>query len=305
MNEHRLVDEMTTKLFGNAIVFPNIENAILENNLYGVDINEESVEIAQLSLWLRTAKPQRKLNSLNNNIKCGNSLIADPEIAGEKAFDWYKEFPQVFEKGGFDVVIGNPPYGVNFTEIEKKYLTDFDRTVPDFEIYIYFISLYKRILRENGLLSYIFPNTFLSIIYGKNYRENLFENTSVYQIVDLSNDNTFEDASVRTCICFFSKTVSVYCTNLFRIENKDFNLTNTYSKSEMLKGSENILSLFSQTKEEKIIIENLIKHSQLQNFFEVSQGLIPYDKYRGHDEYTSKIESGIVITKKMKLIKEN
>ncbi|MDR3094490.1 MAG: N-6 DNA methylase [Bacteroidales bacterium] len=110
MSEHRLVDELTAKLFGSAIVFPDIENAILENNLYGVDINEESVEIAKLALWLRTAKPQRKLNSLNNNIKCGNSLISDPEVAGEKAFDWHKEFPQVFEKGGFDVVIGNPPF---------------------------------------------------------------------------------------------------------------------------------------------------------------------------------------------------
>jgi REP element-mobilizing transposase RayT len=81
----------------------------LENNLYGVDINEESVEIARLALWLRTAKPQRKLNSLNNNIKCGNSLIASnkgacPLAIGacplviENAFDWYKEFPQVFKE---------------------------------------------------------------------------------------------------------------------------------------------------------------------------------------------------------------
>ncbi|MDR1761085.1 MAG: DUF559 domain-containing protein [Bacteroidales bacterium] len=76
MAEHRLIDEMTAKLLGESIVFSNIENAILENNLYGVDINEESVEIARLSLWLRTAKPNRKLNSLNDNIKCGNSLIS-------------------------------------------------------------------------------------------------------------------------------------------------------------------------------------------------------------------------------------
>ncbi|KAA6302925.1 MAG: Modification methylase TaqI [Candidatus Ordinivivax streblomastigis] len=101
--EHKLVDELTAKIFDNSIVFPNIENAILENNLYGVDINEESVEIAKLALWLRTAKPQRKLNSLNNNIKCGNSLIS-PDNKGlqplviEKAFNWYKEFPQVFKE---------------------------------------------------------------------------------------------------------------------------------------------------------------------------------------------------------------
>ena len=94
--EHKLIDEMQAKVEGAAIVFPNIENPILENNLYGVDINEESVEIAKLSLWLRTAKPHRKLNSLNDNIKCGNSLIDDPIIAGDKAFCWEKEFPKIF-----------------------------------------------------------------------------------------------------------------------------------------------------------------------------------------------------------------
>ena len=96
MAEHHLIDEMEAKVTGSAIVFQDVENSILEHNLYGVDINEESVEIAQLSLWLRTAKPHRKLNSLNRNIKCGNSLISDPAIVGEKAFDWQKEFPQVF-----------------------------------------------------------------------------------------------------------------------------------------------------------------------------------------------------------------
>ena len=96
MAEHKLIDEMEAKVAGSAIVFQDVENSILEHNLYGVDINEESVEIAQLALWLRTAKPHRKLNSLNQNIKCGNSLISDSAIGGEKAFDWQKEFPQVF-----------------------------------------------------------------------------------------------------------------------------------------------------------------------------------------------------------------
>jgi type I restriction-modification system DNA methylase subunit len=108
--EHQYLDELETKLMGGGLVFPNVENSILENNLFGVDINNESVEIAKLSLWLRTAQPNRKLNDLSGNIKCGNSLIDDPEVAGDKAFNWEKEFPQVFAKGGFDVVIGNPPY---------------------------------------------------------------------------------------------------------------------------------------------------------------------------------------------------
>jgi len=106
ITEHRYIDELQAKLFGDAMVLSDLDKSILESNLFGVDLNEESVEIAKLSLWLRTARPNRKLNDLNNNIKCGNSLIDDPEVAGDKAFNWHKEFPQVFEKGGFDVVIG-------------------------------------------------------------------------------------------------------------------------------------------------------------------------------------------------------
>jgi len=96
MEEHAYIDELQRKLFGDAIPYSNIENTILENNIYGVDINRESVEIAKLSLWLHTAQKGRKLSSLNENIKCGNSLIDDPDVAGALAFRWEKEFPQVF-----------------------------------------------------------------------------------------------------------------------------------------------------------------------------------------------------------------
>ncbi len=96
IEEHAYIDELQAQLFGESIVFKDVSNHILEKNIFGVDINEESVDIAKLSLWLRTAQRGRKLTTLSNNIKCGNSLIDDPEIAGEKAFNWQKEFPNVF-----------------------------------------------------------------------------------------------------------------------------------------------------------------------------------------------------------------
>lgn len=98
IKEHSYIDELQAKLFGDAMVLSDVEKSILENNLFGVDLNEESVEIAKLSLWLRTAQPNRKLNDLSNNIKCGNSLIDDPDIAGNKAFNWQKEFSQIFKE---------------------------------------------------------------------------------------------------------------------------------------------------------------------------------------------------------------
>jgi hypothetical protein len=68
---------------------------ILRNNIYGVDLNPESVEITKLSLWLKSAQKGKKLNNLDDNIKCGNSLVDDPAVAGDRAFDWYKEFPSI------------------------------------------------------------------------------------------------------------------------------------------------------------------------------------------------------------------
>jgi len=98
IKEHQYIDELQTSLLGGGFVFPDIENTVLENNIFGVDLNEESVEIAKLSLWLRTAQPRRKLNDLSSNIKCGNSLIDSKAVAGDKAFKWEEEFPQIFEK---------------------------------------------------------------------------------------------------------------------------------------------------------------------------------------------------------------
>ena len=82
---------------------------ILLDNIYGVDLNEESVEITKLSLFLKVCKTGLKLPNLDNNIKCGNSLIEDPEYT-DKPFNWENEFKEIFEDGGFDVLIGNPPY---------------------------------------------------------------------------------------------------------------------------------------------------------------------------------------------------
>ena len=96
--EHRYVDELSAKYNNDTLMLSDVENSILENNLFGVDLNEESVEIAKLSLWLRTAQPNRKLNSLNHNIKCGNSLIDDPKVAGDKSFKWEEEFPSIFKE---------------------------------------------------------------------------------------------------------------------------------------------------------------------------------------------------------------
>ncbi|HOJ17674.1 MAG TPA: TaqI-like C-terminal specificity domain-containing protein [Ignavibacteriaceae bacterium] len=291
INEHKYIDELKAKLLGESLILSDIETGILENNLFGVDINEESVEIAKLSLWLRTARKNRKLNNLSGNIKCGNSLIDDPAIAGEKAFNWHKEFPQVFANGGFDIIIGNPPYGVNFSTNEKDYLQIVLGGVPDHEIYIYFISMaLQNLIRPGGLLTYIFPNTFLSNLFGINYRKHIFTNYFVENILDLSNDNTFEDASVRTCVFSVIKNQPLkdHKTKFSTIIQKDIVDLKALNQDEILQGINNILSFFTTNSLEEHIINKLNTNNRLSEYFLVSQGLIPYDKYRGHSEETIK-----------------
>lgn len=212
MDEHHHLDDMEANVTGSTIVFPSIENSILENNLFGVDINEESVEIARLALWLRTAKPHRKLSSLNNNIKCGNSLISDSAVAGDKAFNWEEEFPQVFAKGGFDVVIGNPPY-VSANEIKKSYSeaafkyikNEYVTAKGTVDLYIYFFELGITILKNNGYLSYITPNRYLSASYGCALRQWILDKFSFIQLIDYSDTKVFEDASTYPVISIVQK----------------------------------------------------------------------------------------------------
>ena len=288
LNYNKYLDDKIFDLVGTSDLFSDRTKEILQNNIFGVDLNKESVEITKLSLWLKTADKNKTLASLENNIKCGNSLIDDPEIAGNLAFNWEKEFPEIFANGGFDIVVGNPPYGVNFDDKTKKYLLEFDKLVPDYEIYIYFISLYRKILKNNGYLSYIFPNTFLSTLFGKIYRENLFNTITVKEIIDLSNDNTFVDASVRTIIFSFKNILENSDIKFLKTRDKTFYSFKDYLKNEVMENIENIASLFFQNKKEKEIISKIKNNQKLADFFEVSQGLIPYDKYRGHDEYTIK-----------------
>src|SRR5690606_18096895 len=173
IKEHRYIDEMKAKLLGGGLVFSDIETTILENNIYGVDINEESVEIAKLSLWLRTAQPRRKLNDLSSNIKCGNSLIHDKKIAGDKAVKWKSEFPDVFANGGFDVVIGNPPYVRQelLEPLSKKFLISKYQVGNGMaDLYVYFYEKGIEILKDKGYLGYISPNKFIKAQYGSGLR---------------------------------------------------------------------------------------------------------------------------------------
>ena len=245
IKEHRYIDEMKSKLLGGSIILSDIENTVLERNIYGVDINEESVEIAKLSLWLRTAQPSRKLNDLSGNIKCGNSLIDDQAVVGNKAFNWKEEFPEIFTKGGFDVVIGNPPY-VRQEEIstkEKSWLAkQYEVGNGTADLYVYFYELAIHILHHQGLLSYITPNKWFKTKYGRELRSFLIS-FNIEGIVDFFELKIFHDASTEPQIITVQK-----------IKNKNqFTYAPIGKTEDFLKGFETIHIDKTELKDEEWI----------------------------------------------------
>ncbi len=249
--EHEYIVELETKLFGSGLPYADIENSILENNLFGVDINEESVEIAKLSLWLRTAQPRRKLNNLNDNIQCGNSLIDDVDVAGDKAFNWQTAFPQVFAKGGFDVVIGNPPYVKEYTSKSAfDGLREHSIYQGKMDLWYFFGDLALDIVKkETGLIGIIAPNNWITNAGGSNFRDAILNKAKIYEFVDFGDYKVFEDAGIQTMIYTMSNTEDndIYKLNYSRLNDKksSYNLVAsflnrdngaaTYFKSEINK----------------------------------------------------------------------
>lgn len=284
IDEHKYIDELEAKLTGSSIAFAYHSESILENNLFGVDLNEESVEIAKLSLWLRTAEPNRKLNDLSNNIKCGNSLIDDPEIAGDKAFNWEKEFPQIFAKGGFDVVIGNPPYVVrNLPPNVKKFIVEnFETSQYQLELYVTFIEKSVKILNGKGFLSFITPNSWLKNMMMSDLRKFLLKKTRIDSI-SLDLKNIFDLASVDTLI-FRLSFREKGLIDIVKLKNQEFHLSHKIEQQDFEKNIDFVFNI-NVTSEKKSILEKLELNTELlERFFDVTRGVNPYDKYTGQSE---------------------
>jgi hypothetical protein len=176
----------------------DVDRRILQSNLYGVDLNAEAVEICRLSLWIKTAAYGKQLTSLDHNIREGNSIVSDPAVH-PKAFEWQAAFPEVFAKGGFDVVVGNPPYvRQELLSPYKAYLESAYQAYHGMaDLYVYFYELGLRVLKPGGLLSFIVTNKWMKAGYGEPLRRFFRDQAWVQSVVDFGHaKQIFEDADV-------------------------------------------------------------------------------------------------------------
>ena len=210
-----------------------LKKSILINNIFGVDIDTQAVEVTKLSLLLKcmegetgssmTAEMsfgQRVLPTLDGNIKSGNSLIDLDFYDGEfdfepeadkkiKPFSWQQAFPAVFREGGFDVVVGNPPYVriQSLNDTSQESVSYFKKThqssqTGNYDLYVLFVEKSFKLLKAKGLLGFILPNKFFNTDYGQGVREFISERKALKEIIDFKHHQVFENATTYCCLLF-------------------------------------------------------------------------------------------------------
>ena len=360
----------------------SIKTHIIQNNIYGVDIEKGAVDIARLRFWLALIVDEKNPHALPNmdfKIMQGNSLLEQYEgvelsgmsldeqkkkntkkgqswqaklafdekyalnniqhaikeyyltddhnakvnlrgiinenvrsyiinlkgctpeiqskieklpIPNDQFFLWHIYFKDVFDKGGFDIVIGNPPYGVSIKGIYRDAVVKALGKVPDFEIYYFFFELAKMLVKRNGLLSYIVPNTWLFNTYAKSYRLGVLNNWRIEEILDCSKFKIFESATVMNTINLLRRNGLDGSLCGYRNTQKANDFLSLVSEERVYLPMESLLqmnqnwALAFRLSPAIVNIVNKVSNSgkPLSDYFATSQGLIAYDKYQGQSQ---------------------
>lgn len=295
---------------------------ILLNNIYGVDIDSQAVEVTKLSLLLKVLEDEntdifeaqqklvqeRALPYLGDNIKCGNSLVdtdilnsnlTSEEIQNIKPFDWKKTFPKVFADGGFDAVIGNPPYvgekgnKEKFRDIKKtKWGKKYYYTKMDLFYYFYHKSL--DLCNDKGMVSFITTSYFLTADGAVKLRRDLRERCNILKVINFNELQVFENAkgqhntilvlskskSKKKCQVFNSKLSGELTSRLFKDIFKEKDIFKSISLNQLFNGDENLIFLEGVSSNENskdYIINNILSkisegNPLLKNIMSVNAG---------------------------------
>lgn len=275
---------------------------ILLAHIYGVDIDPQAVEVTKLSLLLKVLENEkadaiaaqmnffhlRALPDLGDNIKCGNSLVehdffkaaqttlfSEVDSIKTNAFDWHREFP--FK---FDAVVGNPPYGADYSDAEKEYFQNkfaYRKGKP--ETYLFFIEQGMNLLKVSGVLGYIVPNAWLTNYYGLQMRTRLLETASIREISDLEPVKVFKKATVDTCIVIAQNVAPKRGgkTDISRV-SPDRIIANEFSLKQGAWSAdpERIYNVYADERDLAIMLTMERSKRRLEQVLEFSQGVIPY-----------------------------
>ncbi|HNM15109.1 MAG TPA: N-6 DNA methylase, partial [bacterium] len=275
---------------------------ILINNIYGVDIDFQATEVTQLSLYLKLLEDatrndayqygmlkEKVLPDLKKNIVCGNSLIGTDILEGDlferteekklKPMDFESAFPEIMKRGGFDAIVGNPPYGAVFAEVEKKYIQNLYKSYKyKFDSYIYFIEKGITLIKQGGFLGYITPELWLHLENCAPLRKFVTETISVDRI-KICGENVFSQAVVNTVVPIFSKVrkskkiLIEREEDTWEIDSDGIDSNNNYVFNYRLKPLESHLILKIKEK----------RATDLASLGDAIQGITPYDRYAGQD----------------------
>ena len=256
-----------------------------QSSLFDVD---KTTSKATLATKIKLEKDIAKLESDINDIKTNRIY--------QNAFEWRFEFPEVLDDNGkyigFDVVIGNPPYGVAVKDAtERNLLVESLGKVPDYEIYYMFINRSMQLVSVDGTSSLIIPNTFLFNVFAANYRLELLNNHNIIDILDCTSFNIFDDATVSNAILTLNKSSPTQLNYKNTSGVLSFatlvNQSTSQLDIELVKNNNINWSLLFRLDSNVTNILNKIKLNSktLSSYFpDTSQGLIAYDKLRGQTE---------------------
>jgi type I restriction-modification system DNA methylase subunit/predicted type IV restriction endonuclease len=286
---------------------------ILLNNIYGVDIDSQAVEVTKLSLLLKVLEgeneqsigkqmslfQERVLPDLSNNIKCGNSMIGpdfyenqqmnfldEEEIYRINTFDWKAEFPETIKDGGFDAVIGNPPYG--FHQIHENYVKPyFKKTLlassGSFEHYFLFYEKSLKLLKNKGLHGFIVPVTWLTIPSAHALRNFILDHYWIKEICWLP-ELVFENAQVNTLISIIQSsdekkevTIKIYDSLGFQTPPKEERKQKQSNFIEL----DYYIAIFEAKQDNKIIEKIRNASKPLQEIARPCSGYNPYEVGKG------------------------
>jgi type I restriction-modification system DNA methylase subunit len=289
---------------------------ILTNNIYGVDLDANAVEVTKLSLLLKCLEGETKesieaqtrlfhdriLPDLDNNIKSGNSLIDldyydnDMDFGDErkvKPFSWHKAFPETFKQGGFDCVIGNPPYGADYGNKIKHYLASkYELSITIADTYLMFLRRAFHLAKEEGLISYIIPSTWLYMSQFNTVRKDILKEKVIYEI-QLFRKPVFEKVTVEICTLIIRNCIPNDKTKYVFKEIKDE--PHLFLSENHIQNQLGVLEcdatnlILSNKKDQKLFEKIKNDNPELRQLTLIVCGLTPYRLGKGNPPQSNKL----------------